>query len=290
MSEARGVIGAAGSSFTGLWRGARLLLSGSLLLLFVVPLVALFFYAPLDAIGTAAGNPAVQASLGFTLLASGIALLASLLFGVPLGHLLARRRFRGKAIVESVVALPVVVPHLVAGLALFLVVRPGSVLGDALARAGVPVFDTIWGVLLVMVYVSSPYTVLASELAFRAVDPRLLEAARSLGASPAQAARTVALPLALRGIVAGAVLSWARAMSEIGGFLILAYTVYPSGPYGGPVTNPISVYIYTTYSINLGAATATASLVVLIAFGLFLAVRALERTGRLPWRAGDLPL
>lgn len=276
------------SASTRVWQAGRLVLSGSLLLLFVVPIVALFLFAPLSAIGSAAGDPAVRASLEFTFLASGLALAISLVLGIPLGHLLAHRAFRGRSVVESAVALPVVVPHLVAGLALFLALRPGSPLGDVLARAHLPVFDTLLGVLLVMVYVSSPYTVLAAELAFRAVDPRLLDAARTLGASPGVAARTVSLPLALRGIVAGALLTWARSVSEIGGFLILAYTVYPGGLYTGPVTSPISVYIYTTYSINLGAATATASLVVLLAFGIFLAVRAVERAGRLPWRPGAL--
>lgn len=274
----------------GLWSGTRLALSGSLLLLFVVPLVVLVLYAPLGELLQVARDPGVEASLGFTLYASGLALGLSLALGIPMGHLLARRAFRGKTLVESAVALPVVVPHLVAGLALFLAVRPGSPIGAALSRAGLPVFDTIWGVVLVMVYVSSPYTVLAAELSFRAVDPRLLEAARSLGASPAVAARTVALPLALRGLVAGGLLTWARSVSEIGGFLILAYTVYPSTGYAGPVTNPLSVYIYTTYSIDLTTAAATASLFLLIAFGLFLAVRLIERTGRLPWRTGELPL
>ncbi len=278
------------SRSTTLWAGARLALSASLLLLFLVPIGALLLYAPLGSLANAAADPAVAASVGFTLLASGLALGVSLLFGIPLGHLLARREFRGKFLVESAVGLPVVVPHLIAGLALFLAVRPGSPIGDALARAGIPVFDTIWGVLLVMVYVSSPYTVLAAELSFRAVDPKLLEAARSLGASPAVAQRTVALPLALRGLVAGGLLTWARSVSEIGGFLILAYTVYPAGPYTGPVTNPLPVFIYTTYSIDLTAATATASLFVLLAFGLFLLVRLIERSGRLPWRTGELPL
>ena len=279
------------SSVSGrLWAGARLVLSGSLLLLFLVPIGVLLLFAPLSELTQAATNPAVDASLGFTLYASGLALGLSLLLGIPLGHLLARRKFPGKTVVETAVALPVVVPHLVAGLALFLTVRPGSPIGEALQRAGLPVFDTIWGVILVMVYVSSPYLVLAAELSFRAVDPRLLDAARTLGASPATATRTVAFPLALRGLIAGSLLSWARSVSEIGGFLIVAYTVYPGGPYAGPVTNPLSVYIYTTYSIDLGAAAATASLFLLVAFGLFLGVRAFERAGRLPWRAGELPL
>ncbi|HTT34272.1 MAG TPA: ABC transporter permease [Thermoplasmata archaeon] len=271
-------------------RGLRLVASGSLLALFVVPIVALALYPPLDTVLAEAADPAVRASVAFTLLASGIALAVTLLLGVPLGHLLARRKFPGRSVVEAAVALPVVVPHLIAGLAILLAFAPQSPLGALAVRLGVPVFATVWGVVLVMVYVSAPYTVLASELAFRAVDDRLLETARSLGASPTAATRTIALPLALRGIVAGALLSWARAVSEIGGLLIVAYTVYPSGPYAGPVTSPISVYIYTVYQISLAQAAAISVVFVLVAFALFVLVRLVERAGGLPWRAGALPL
>jgi len=264
-------------------RGLRLVASGSLLALFVVPIVALALYPPLDTVLAEAADPAVRASVAFTLLASGIALAVTLLLGVPLGHLLARRKFPGRSVVEAAVALPVVVPHLIAGLAILLAFAPQSPLGALAVRLGVPVFATVWGVVLVMVYVSAPYTVLASELAFRAVDDRLLETARSLGASPTAATRTIALPLALRGIVA-------RAVSEIGGLLIVAYTVYPSGPYAGPVTSPISVYIYTVYQISLAQAAAISVVFVLVAFALFVLVRLVERAGGLPWRAGALPL
>ena len=204
-----------------------------------------------------------------------------------MGYLLARRNFPGKAIVESLIGLPVMVPHLVAGIALLLLFDPTGPIGGLAVRLGVPVFDTIWGVVLVMVYVSAPYTVLASDLAFRGVDPAVQEAARCLGASPTEGFLTVTLPLATRGIIAGGLLTWARSVSEIGGFLILAYTVYPAGPYSGPATNTISVYIYSLYQVgDLPGAAATASLFVLLAFGLFVAVRLLERFGRLPWRPG----
>jgi ABC-type sulfate transport system permease component len=143
-------------------------------------------------------------------------------------------------------------------------------------------------VVLVMVYVSAPYTVLASQLAFRAVDPRLVEAARSLGAPPSRVFWSVSLPLAARGIAAGGLLTWARSVSEIGGFLILAATVYPTTAYPGPVTSPVSIYIYSFYqSSNLNAAVAASSLFLFIAFAIFLGVRAAERLGRLPWRRGE---
>ncbi|MGB6500648.1 MAG: ABC transporter permease [Thermoplasmata archaeon] len=271
------------------WTVVQAILSASLLLLFLLPIYALFREATVPAFLTTARNPAVWASIWLTLYASGIAVLAAAIFGIPLGYLLARRAFRGRAIVESVVALPVVVPHLLVGFGLFLLFVPGTPLHQAAAAVGLPVYDTIVGVILVLVFVSAPYTVLASDLSFRAVDGRVVEAARSLGAGPADAFVTVTLPIALRGIVAGLLLSWARAVSEIGGLLILAWVVYPDGLYSGPVTTTISVYIYNIVQLgDYPGAAAISALFLLIAFGLFLGVRLAERYGRLPWGRGEL--
>ncbi|MFZ0891024.1 MAG: ABC transporter permease [Thermoplasmata archaeon] len=271
------------------WLALQLILSGSLIVLFLLPILALFTYAPFSEILEEWSDPAVRQALWLTLFASGIAVLAAVIFGIPLGYLLARRKFPGRSLVEAFVALPVVIPHLMVGLGLFLLVIPGTPLYRWTQALGFPVYDTIWGVVLVMVFVSAPYTVLASELSFQAVDSRVLEAARSLGAGSATAFLTVTFPLALRGIVAGLLLTWARAVSEIGGLLILAYTVYPGGVYSGPVTSTISVYVYDLFqSGNLAGAAAVSSLFLLIAFVLFVGVRLGERSGWLPWRRGEL--
>src|SRR5712692_499701 len=87
-------------------------LSASLLGLFLLPLIALSTYAPFPTILREANDTGVRAAIGFTLFASGLALAVSLAFGVPLGYLIARRPFWGRSAVESLVALPVVVPHL----------------------------------------------------------------------------------------------------------------------------------------------------------------------------------
>lgn len=172
------------------------------------------------------------------------------------------------------------IPHLVVGIALLLLFEPSSVLGQWTQSLGIPIFDAIWGVVLVMVYVGASYVVLASQLAFRAVDPEVLETARSLGATPGEAFATVTLPQSARGIVTGALLMWARGVSEVGGFLILAYAVYPSPPWFGPVTNTASVYIYNLYGISgLPGAAAASCLLVLVALAIFLAVRLLDHTG-----------
>jgi molybdate/tungstate transport system permease protein len=271
------------------WLALQLVLSGSLIVLFLLPILALFTYAPVSEILQEWSDPAVRAALWLTLFASGITVLVAVIFGIPLGYLLARHKFPGRSVVEAFVALPVVIPHLMVGLGLFLLVIPGTPLYRWTQALGVPVYDTIWGVVLVMVFVSAPYTVLASELSFQAVDSRVLEAARSLGAGNATAFLTVTVPLALRGIVAGLLLSWARAVSEIGGLLILAYTVYPGGVYNGPVTSTIAVYVYDLFqSGNLAGAAAVSSLFLLIAFVLFVGVRLGERSGWLPWRRGEL--
>jgi len=272
------------------WLVLQLVLSGSLFLLLLLPIYALFTYAPPSEILAAATNPAVVTAIWLTLFASGLTVLAAILFAVPFGYLLARRRFPGRAVVESAVALPIAVPHLLVGLGLFLALAlPGTPLYRFTNAIGFPVYDTIWGVVLVMVVVSVPYTILAAQLSFQAVDPRVLEAARSLGAGPANAFLTVSFPLALRGIVVGLLLTWARAVSEIGGILILAYTVYPGGPYTGPVTSTISVLVYNLFQAgNLKDAAAVSTVFLLIAFALFLIVRLGERSGWVPWRRGDL--
>ncbi len=272
------------------WLVLQIVLTGSLLLLLLLPIYALFTYAPLSQILDAATNPAVDASIWFTLYASGLTVLAAVILAIPAGYLLARRRFPGRSVVESAIALPIAVPHLMVGLGLFLVFAlPGTPLYRFANSIGFPVYYTIWGVVLVMAVVSLPYTVLAAELSFRSVDARVLEAARSLGAGPANAFLTVSFPLALRGIVAGLLLTWARAVSEVGGILIIAYEVLPGGPYQGPVTSTISVLVYNLFQAgDLEGAAAVSSVFLLIAFAIFLAVRLGERSGWLPWRRGDV--
>lgn len=268
----------------GAWRAVQILAAGSLLALLLLPLAALLASVSPSAIGAAALAPGMRAALAFTLLASALSLGAIAVLGLPLGYLLARRPFRGRTLVESAVTLPIVLPHLVGGLALLLLFAPSAPLGALAIRAGLPIVQTIWGTVLVMIFVSAPYAVLASESAFRAVDARLIETARSLGASPASAFATVTAPVAARGISAGLLLAWARSVSEIGGFLILANVVYPSSGYAGPVTSPVSVYVFSLYQIgDLPGAAAAASVLVLVAFALFVAARLAARRGSPAW-------
>ncbi len=260
-------------------------LSASLLGLFVLPLFALVFYAGGGGLSFAFRDGGFRTSLEFTLLASGLAVAIGVGAGVPLGYVLARYRFPGKSWVESIVTVPVVVPHLVVGIALLLLFAPTGPVGAFTASLGIPVFDAIGGVVLVMLYVGSSYVVLSSAAAFRSVDPEVLESARSLGAGPGEAFATVTLPSAARGILTGALLMWARGVSEVGAFLILAASVYPSPPWTGPVTQPASVWIFGYWQINPADAAGASAVLVLVALVIFLGVRLLDRSG-LDWIGG----
>jgi molybdate/tungstate transport system permease protein len=262
------------------------LLSASLVALFILPLVALVVYAGWGGLAFAVNNGGFRASIEFTLLASGLAVGIGLVTGVPLGYALARYRFPGRNLLESVVTIPVVVPHLIVGIGLLLLFAPASPVGAFVARLGIPIFDAIWGVVLVMLYVGASYVILTSELAFRAVDEEALEAARSLGAGPGEAFATITLPSAARGIITGALLMWARGVSEVGGFLILAFTVYPSPPWSGPPTQAASLWIYNYWNgIDPAGAAGGSVILVLVALAIFLGVRLVDRSG-LRWIRG----
>jgi len=244
----------------GLW------LLAALLVLFVAgPLVRLLLQASPASLAAALSDREVGAAIWLTVLTASAATLLGLGLGVPLAYLLARGRFPGRRIVAGIVELPVVVPHPVAGIALLLFLGRQSVLGGGLARLGLEVVNHVPGIIAGMLFVSVPLVVSAAREAFRAIDPKLERVARTLGDSGWAAFRRVTLPLAGRGVLAGAVLGWARSVSEFGAIVILTY-------------NPkvASVLIYDRFTLfGLPAAVPAAVLLLLLALAVFLVVQLL---------------
>lgn len=197
---------------------------GAALLLFVLlPLVATVLGTDLAAILDALGQPDVVECLALTFYAAMIATALAFVAGVPLAYLLARSDFPGKRVVEAVVDLPVVIPHTAAGVALLMAFGRRGLVGEGLATLGVYFTENLAGIVLAMLFVSLPFLVDTARESFALVDPRLERVARTLGASRWEAFRRVALPLAWPGILAGALLMWARGISEFGAVVILAY-------------------------------------------------------------------
>ena len=162
----------------------------------------------------------VALALKTSLVSATICTLVVFLFGVPLAYAIARTHFRGKAVLETAIDLPILIPQSAVGVAFLWVVGAKGILGGVVNVPG-----TFLGVILAQMFVSAPFLIKTAIASFEAVDPRLESVARSLGASPAGAFRRVSLPLAARGIFVGCILTWSRAISEVGSVAILAY--YP---------------------------------------------------------------
>jgi molybdate transport system permease protein len=177
-------------------------------------------------------------ALGFSLSVSAVAVLVSLPPGVALGWLLARRRFAGKAALETVLNLPLVLPPVVTGyLLLLLLGRRGWVGGWLESAFGIQVAFTPAAAVIAGAVVGFPLLVRAVRVAFAGVDPRLYQAARSLGAGPLDAFWSVSLPLARPGVLGGAVLAFARSLGEFGATLLFA------GSFPGRRTLAVQVYL-----------------------------------------------
>jgi len=237
---------------------------GLVVLVFLAaPLVSLVARTGLEDLAQTAREADVRDALVVTLEAALLATGLAAIGGVPLAYLLARRSFAGKRLVEAVIDLPIVFPHTAAGIALLLVFGRTGVLGGAFAHLGLTFTDTLAGITVAMLFVSLPFLVDTAREAFALVDARYEQLARTLGASPGVAFTRVALPLAGRGVLAGALLMWARGMSEFGAVVILAYN---------PKTVPVLVF-ERFEGFGLEAAQPVALLIVLVALAVFIAVR-----------------
>ncbi len=160
---------------------------------------------------------------GFTL---GVAALSTLLIlpvGIALAWLLARREWRGKSVVETLVALPLVMPPVATGLILLKLLSRRGLVGDWLERSfGWEIVFTWRGVVIATAVMSFPLLVRTARVAFENVNPRLEQVARTLGAGPWRVFASITLPLARRGLVAGALLAFARALGEFGATIMVA--------------------------------------------------------------------
>ncbi|HIP89708.1 MAG TPA: ABC transporter permease subunit [Thermococcus paralvinellae] len=192
----------------------------------------------------------VLKALKNSLLTSTATMLISLLFGVPLGYVLARKEFKGKSFVQAAVDIPIVIPHSVVGIML-------------LVTFSNRILDSYLGIIMAMLFVSAPFTINAARDGFLAVDEKLEHVARTLGASKLKAFFTVSLPLALPSILSSAIMTWARAISEVGAILIVAY--YPK-------TAQVLVMEYFN-NYGLRASRPISVILILLSLGIFVVLR-----------------
>lgn len=214
--------------------------------------------------------PAIALSLG----AASLAVALDLVPGVALAWLLARRAWPGKAVVETVVTLPLVLPPVATGLILLELLGRHGWLGYWLHAARWDVVFTWRAVVAAMAVMSFPFVVRNARVALEAVSARLEQVASTLGASPWRVAWTITLPLARRGIVAGAVMAFARALGEFGATILVAGNIPGS-------TTTISTSIYTDILLGHDAeADALIAVSIALAFAAILVSELLLRERR----------
>jgi molybdate transport system permease protein len=176
----------------------------------------------------------------FTTLAAGAATLLMLAPGVGLAWLLARRRFPGKAIIETLVSLPLVVPPVATGLILLWMFGRRGPVGAPLEALGVEIVFTPRAVVIAMAVMGLPLLVRTARAGFEQVTRRYEQIAETLGAGPWRVFTTVTLPLASRNILAGALLGFSRALGEFGATIVVAGSIP-----GRTRTLAVGIYSYT---------------------------------------------
>ncbi len=253
------------------------LVSAISILFILLPIFSLLFSNPLERLISAITDPQVVSAILVTLLSAASAAMISFLLGTPLAYLLARYNFPGKYIIDSVVELPVMIPHIVAGIALLTVWGPRGLLGTILSFQGFKITDTFVGIIIAELFVSFPLYVKSVEDALKLIDPTLEKVSRTLGASFTFTFYKVTLPLVKNAIFTGLIISWARGISEFGAVIILTYVIL-YGPFSGTMSAPVLIYNEFT-SKGLSSALPIASLLVLISLILFTIFKIVQRRG-----------
>jgi len=228
-----------------------------------VPVIALAAMSSPADIALGARHPLFLPALWLSARTTAASLAVIVVAGTPLAWWLARASGRGKRAAELLVDLPVVIPPAVMGIALLQTFGPKGLLGPALASLGVRLPFTTAAVVVAQVAVSAPFYIQGAAAAFRRLDEDLLIVARTLGQAPAGAFLRVAVPMALPGMIAGAALSWARALGEFGATLFFA------GNFAGSTqTMPLAIYTAlesdTRVAVALALVLAAASVLLLV--------------------------
>ena len=235
----------------------------------VVPVLAIFLDSPPGELIDALGEPGALDALWLSLRTSVTALAIIVVIGTPAAYLLATRMFRGRALIITLIELPLVLPPAVAGIALLAAVGPSGIFGAAIEDAGVQLTFETAGVVVALTFVASPYYLRQAQASFGALDRSWLDASRTLGASPVRTFARVAVPNALPGLATGGALAFGRALGEFGATLMFA------GSLAG-ITQTAPLAIYERFATDFEGALALSAVLVGVSALILLSVKFVE--------------
>jgi molybdate transport system permease protein len=259
----------------GVALGVTAVASACLVGLLGLPIAALVFRVPPGELFRRLQDPAVLDALRLSLITSFAATVAVVALGLPVAYLLATRSFPGKRLLEVLIDLPMVLPPTVAGVGLLMAFGRNGLAGGVLGAVGLSIPFTTLAVVIAQVFVAAPFFIAATRAGLGEIDRRYLDAAATLRSSPAHTLFRVMLPLAFPSLLAGAAMTWARALGEFGATITFAGNMP-----GVTQTMPLAVYI--ALQSDLDAAVAMSVLLLTLSLGVLLGVR-LASPGVFPW-------
>ena len=199
----------------------------------LLPLIEMMTAPSLSMLKETIKDKDVVRSIWLSIYTAGLAALISFVLGTPLAYLLARRDFMGKRLVEGIIDLPIVIPHPVVGIAILSVAGRNHWIGQLLSELGIRVMGSVTGIVIVLTFVGMPFYLNAAKNGFESISPRLEKVSRSLGASMFSTFFRITFPLAWRSMLIGIIMCCARAISEFGAVVIVAYH---------PMIAPVLIY------------------------------------------------
>ena len=242
-----------------LWRDPWWLASLPLVLFLALPLLALILSISPAQLMENLAKPQVRQAIGISLKTTLITTIVTILLGTPLAYVLARRQFRFRRALDTLVDMPIVLPPAVAGVALLIAFGRQGLIGSWLSVFGVHIAFTQAAVIIAQIFVAAPFYVKATSTGFASVNTELEQAAAIDGAGSWQAFRHITVPLAWAAMLSGAVMTWARALGEFGATILFA------GNYlGRTQTMPLAIYI--GFELDLNVALTLAAIMVAISF------------------------
>jgi molybdate/tungstate transport system permease protein len=241
----------------------------TVVLFILFPLIEMITQPTFNDLAETVKDRDVLRSIWLSIYSSGIAALISFLVGTPFAYLLARKEFRGKKLVESIIDLPIMIPHPVIGIAILGLAGRDHWLGQAMQSIGIQIMGTVTGIVTVLTFVGLPFYVNTVKTGFESIPVRLENVSRSLGASLTGTFLRVTFPLAWRSMIVGIILCCARAISEFGAVVIVAYH---------PMIAPVMIYErFTAYGLAYSQPVAVWGILVCLVLFLLLRIFSLPK-------------
>ena len=235
-----------------------------------LPVAALFLKSPLDTTLRSLHDPMVLDALRLSLTTSTITTIIVFIIGTPIAYVNARFHYFGKELVDSLIDLPVIMPPAVAGIALLMAFGRMGIVGQYINAFGISIAFTTLAVIIAQVFVSSPFYIRQAKTSFEDVDLAFENAARTLGASRVYTFFLITLPIAMNGLISGAVMAFARSLGEFGATMMFA------GNFQGR-TQTMPLAIYSAMQGDLDVSLCIAIILVAISFVVIVLVKILTQ-------------